>query len=63
MKRQKANSLENITWYESGKQNIQAKRSINGVSVLKKAIHKQQLKETIGHVVQIDVCGFPLKRF
>ena len=39
------------------------KRSINGVSVLKKAIHKQQLKETIGHVVQIDVCGFPLKRF
>ena len=39
------------------------KRSINGVSVLKKAIHKQQLKETIGQVVQIDVCGFPLKRF
>ena len=37
------------------------KRSINGVSVLKKTIHKQQLKETIGHVVQIDVCGFPLK--
>ena len=36
------------------------KRSINGVSVLKKTIHKQQLKETIGHVVQIDVCGFPL---
>ena len=26
MKRQKANSLENITWYESGKQNIQAKK-------------------------------------
>ena len=39
------------------------KRSVNGVSVLKKTIHKQQLKETIGHVVQIDVGGFPSKRF
>ena len=39
------------------------KSSINGVSVLKKAILKQQLKETHGHVVQIDVCGFPSKGF
>ena len=34
MKKQKENSLENITWSEMGKQNVQAKEVYSGVIVL-----------------------------
>ena len=44
MKKQKENSLENITWSEMGKQNVQAKEVYWGHCKLKLIMNANQVK-------------------